>query len=170
MSNNDAIQVDKFHRACTEMYNFRVPTTKLTTDFKASFKNSTNSEESTNLVEKLILTRADMQASLISDAQPESKLAAVDNYLPNILLLMNTLQSQEKITFDKSLSFEWKGSLHTDETFYKSAYITYEVMMVLHTKVNNFISVRQKLILFTIRQFSTAMLRDILLNQIHSIS
>jgi hypothetical protein len=135
MSSNDAIQVDKFHRACTEMYNFRVPTMKLTTDFKAAFKNSTNSEESANLIEKLTLTRHDLHVSLISDSTPESKLAAVDNYLPNILLLMNTLHGQEKITFDRALTFEWKGTLHTDELYYKSTYITYEVLMVLHTKV-----------------------------------
>jgi hypothetical protein len=139
---------------------------KLTTDFKAAFKNSTNSEESINLIEKLTLTRHDLHVSLISDSTPESKLAAVDNYLPNILLLMNTLHSQDKITFDRTLTFEWKGTLHTDELYYKSAYITYEVLMVLHTKVfvcklpdqlNNFINK----IIKTNRPFFTATPQDI---------
>lgn len=133
MSSLESQQLNKLYKVCAQLHDFRLPSTR-PTDFKASFKNSMNNEGSANLIEKLSVTRAEMLIAISSPVAVDQKLIAIENYLPNIMLLMNTLKAHEKLVFDKTIIFEWRGSMASIEEFFKSSDVVYEVIMVLQTK------------------------------------
>ena len=121
--------------ACgAHLYSFRLPTTK-SIDFHEHFKGYLENADNLSFIHKLQHSRMSMCAELSSDTSSESKLRALDEYIPNIYYLLDSLMNQPPVEISKQFSFEWRGSITISN--FPSIYqeIIYEVAMVLHSKV-----------------------------------
>lgn len=132
---NDAAKMDGYMKTCTRLVCFRMPICKPTIDFSASFKSSTAAASSAQLVQSLSAARSELIASYQSSSTIEVKIKAVEDYIPILYRLLESVNATQKLTLDKELTFEWYGAFSNKGEYFKSHDILFELIMVLHTKV-----------------------------------
>ncbi len=64
----------------------------------------------------------------------QSKLNAVDLYLPLIWQLLNSLNNQAPVPIDRPLAFQWRGCLAEGLMFSNCKDIIFELIMTLHCR------------------------------------
>jgi hypothetical protein len=115
---------------------FRLPKCgKIPVNFQKIFHPSICSEESNLLISNLEKSRLKMakQLELVS-ATVSEKLDSVNEYLPLIEKLFNSLKNQPPVRLDAAMMFHWVGSFSEVENISKFPEIIFEVTMVLHAK------------------------------------
>jgi hypothetical protein len=96
------------------------------------------------LINALDEKRAAMLISLYSSGSNDEMLLHVNNYLPTLYHFIYAIEFNSTILkYDRPLQFEWRGYFSTTyNDILTSSNPTFELMMVLHTKViisgNNF--------------------------------
>ena len=132
---NDAAKTEGYMKTCTRLVSFRMPICKPTTDFTASLKSSMGTPEAAQLVQSLTDARSEMISTYQSSSTIEVKIKAVENYIPLLYRLLESVNATDKLTLDKELTFEWLGAISNKGEYFKSHDILFELIMVLHTKV-----------------------------------
>lgn len=128
--------MDDSVKGFTRLYNFRVATCKPSVDYFASFKSSIGTEDAQNLIEQLMKTRTEMITTLYSNSRFDIKLSSVENYLPHLLRLWDSLINQQDVKTDRDMLFEWRGSITDSFDCMKSSNVVYDLIMTLQTKVS----------------------------------
>eukprot|EP01032_Pedospumella_encystans_P011349 gene11349-13200_t len=131
---NDAAKTEGYMKTCTRLVSFRMPICKPTTDFTASLKSSMGTPEAAQLVQSLTDARSEMISTYQSSSTIEVKIKAVENYIPLLYRLLESVNATDKLTLDKELTFEWLGAISNKGEYFKSHDILFELIMVLHTK------------------------------------
>lgn len=126
-------QVASFVDSLNFCHEFRIPSLKFI-DFTIVFKGYLENEETSQFISSLNSARSNMLHNLSIDCNIELKLLTLETYLPIILKLLDSLLAQSPVEINRTLMFEWKGSLSVADTFNLYPEIIYEIIMVLHTK------------------------------------
>eukprot|EP01038_Epipyxis_sp_PR26KG_P009082 gene9082-12248_t len=134
----DVAELSNFYQSCVQMIDIHLPRATNTTDYRRSFRSSISDKSATDLIEKLIITRNNFVAQLNSKDEIMLKIQTVDEYLPTLCHLIDSVTQQaengNKIHPDVDLQFEWNGSLCLETDYYKSNDIVFEYLMALHSK------------------------------------
>ena len=104
-------------------------------DVVSCFKSSASSEESSNFIEHLSSVRRSMVLEIRAvGSSSASKLSCVEQYIPLVFRLMESLNNQPAVVLDRVLLFEWKGALTTERDPARFEEIIYDLIMSLHAK------------------------------------
>jgi hypothetical protein len=135
----DAAALYRFYQSLSHMPDLGYPYTRGIPDYKGAFKSYLPATPELNdLVEFITIVRTDLSQLMVRPGFHVEKLKLVDDYLPLITRLMDSLIAAQTIQADKALVFEWKpflgGGNNTGPAF-RSSDIIFEVIMMLHFKV-----------------------------------
>ena len=130
---------DEFHaEAVTRVMRLRIPIITLAWGWRSVFPGLQVGGEAELLVGRLHDGRERMTRALggamanNNTAAQQECLAALEAYLPNLLQLLSSLESQKPKQTNLTLSFTWLGSFAGSGAPYTSKFIIYEVCLVLH--------------------------------------
>eukprot|EP01040_Poterioochromonas_malhamensis_P015152 gene15152-16915_t len=131
----------RFYHALTNFWIYALPLPKNNADFRGAFKSYLAQSESTNaLIENISRTRTDVVNLVGSNAPLEQRIKAVDDYLPHLYLLYESIvahQGGAGLKADKELVFEWRCYLAPNNLpHFKSSDLVFEIMMTLHLKAS----------------------------------
>jgi hypothetical protein len=115
------------------MHQFRIPKCK-EVNYREAFKSSMNTVESIGIIERLEKCTKQLSQALSFQCDYQSILTIIEEYLPNLFHLMESLKGQNKVRADCDINFEWIGSFVVDMKGFHSTDIIFEILMVMHTK------------------------------------
>lgn len=118
---------------CAQLFNFRQPLARGTADFAATFNSSAGNEDTMSFLKNLTSLRKRMCEALNTNSPASVKLAALNEYVPQLWRLVISLESQD-VPLDKALHFSWRGGIAFVETFTETSDIAFELIMALHAK------------------------------------
>ena len=120
----------------------RIPTTKAgVLSYMDSFKLTTKTPESCELVQNLHKARVDMEKCLNSKTPIwDEIIASVNEYLPLLFTMTWSLtQHQPPLKISKATHFEWRGSFATLDGLVNFVEFAFEIIMTLHTLVSQYV-------------------------------
>jgi hypothetical protein len=129
----------KFYGSLSHFFTFSLPLPRGNPDFQGAFKSFLGQSESTaKLIASLSKGRIELGNILQNHSTSfENKLLFVDNYLPLVYQLYESLLANgQPVKSDKELVFEWKLYLAPgNQPNFRSSDLQFEMMMLLHLKV-----------------------------------
>jgi hypothetical protein len=130
----EPIPIDPILKQVLVLYPFNIPIAKDSVDFKACFHSSCGSESATALVTNLTQFREKFRLSLVNFSSLSLILSSVDEYLPFLWQLLDSLDRQEPVRLDTPLRFVWKGGISTLPEYHSYNQVIFELIMTIHAK------------------------------------
>ena len=114
-----------------------LPDSQSDIDYLLCFRTTTNDPNTLALVRSLTDTRTEAVAMIKAsqtNGPPTRTIQSIDSYLPHLFRLLVSLNNQDPVPLDKTLSFTWQSAI--DQSPYSFPELVFELVMVLYTKVS----------------------------------
>lgn len=130
----EPIPIDPILKQVILLYPFNTPIIKDPVDFKACFHSSCGSETAMALVTNLTHFREQFRLSLVNFTSLSQILSFIDDYLPYLWQLLDSLDRQDPVRLDIPLRFVWKGGISTLPEYHCYNQVIFELIMTIHAK------------------------------------
>ena len=130
---NEQENIDPILKEVLTLHSFQFPLIKEGVNFIDCFHSSTN-ENSINLVTNLTLSREKVRSSLGNSLPINEIITSIDEYLPYLWQLLDSLDRQDPVRLDSPLRFIWKGCISNLQECHNYNQVIFELIMILHTK------------------------------------
>jgi hypothetical protein len=116
------------------LYPFAPPLIKDPVDFKACFHSSVGTEQSYHFITLLTESRDKFRLALCNYSPLNQTLQLLDEYLPLLWQLLDSLDRQPPVRLDSGLRFTWKGSISILPEYFSYNQVIFELILALHSK------------------------------------
>jgi hypothetical protein len=130
----EPIPIDPILKQVLILYPFNTPIAKDPVDFKSCFHSSCGSETAMALVTNLTQSREKFRLSLVNYSSLSQILSSIDEYLPFLWQLLDSLDRQDPVRLDSPLRFVWKGGVSILPEYHSYNQVIFELIMTIHAK------------------------------------
>lgn len=135
MSNPQSEQdIDPILKQVINLYLFHVPIIKESVDYKSCFHSSCGAEPAMIFVTNLTESREKFRLSLVNYSSLSQVLISIDEYLPYLWQLLDSLDRQDAVRLDVPLRFTWKGGISSLPEAHSYNQVVFELIMTMHAK------------------------------------
>lgn len=126
------------YSGCVNFYPIPTPIPKGNTDYKNAFKSYCGNEITNAFLEQIVSAKLALVTSLINKSSWQTILTDIDNYLPLVITLSESLLECQKqgspVRVERDLFFEWKLMLSAGIDNFRSQDILFEIIMLYQLK------------------------------------
>jgi hypothetical protein len=126
--------IDPILKQVIGLFPFSPPLIKDSVDFKACFHSSIGAEQASVFVTNLTQSRERFRAALCNYSALNYTLQVLDEYLPLLWQLLDSLDRQPPVRLDSPLRFTWKGGVSTLPEYFSYNQVIFELILTLHSK------------------------------------